>query len=149
MRRRDWLLLFAAYQGAPDGLDPVRFQKGMFLFSRRAAVPKRSKYDFKPYAYGPMSAEIYSDLDRLVDEGMLERVPVDGKRWSRYKPTEVTFDEGERVLERAADEHVLDAARDLFEIKREVSNVGFSELLERVYEAYPEFAVKSVFRKTA
>jgi hypothetical protein len=27
MRRRDWLLLFAAYEGAPDGLDPIRFQK--------------------------------------------------------------------------------------------------------------------------
>ena len=55
VKRRDWLLLFAAYQGAPDGLDPVRFQKGMFLFSRRRGVPKRSTYDFKPHAYGPMS----------------------------------------------------------------------------------------------
>jgi uncharacterized protein len=146
VKRRDWLLLFAAYQGAPDGLDPVRFQKGMFLFSRRRGVPKRSTYDFKPHAYGPMSVAIYADLDRLVDDGLLERIPVEGKRWARYKPTTVTFSEGERVLERAANEHLLDAARDLFEIKREVSSIGFSELLDRVYTAYPEFAVKSVFR---
>ena len=25
MKRRDWLLLFAAYEGAPDGLDPFLF----------------------------------------------------------------------------------------------------------------------------
>ena len=60
----------------------------------------------------------------------------------------MTFNEGERLLERAADEHLLEAARDLFEIKREVSSIGFSELLERVYTAYPEFAVKSVFRRS-
>lgn len=148
MRRRDWLLLFAAYQGAPDGLDPVRVQKGLFLFSRLPGVPVRSKYEFKPYAYGPMSAEIYVDLDRLVDEGLLERLPVPGKRWSRYKATTVTFGEGERLLEQAADEQLLDAARELFEIKHEVSSVGFSELLERVYTEYPEFAVNSVFRKS-
>jgi hypothetical protein len=74
MKRRDWLLLFAACRGAPDGLDPIRFQKGLFLFSQRARVPARSEYALKPYAYGPMSAGIYDDLDRLVDEKLLERV---------------------------------------------------------------------------
>src|ERR1700689_4427203 len=65
VKRRDWLLLFAAYEGAPDGLDPIRFQKGLFLFARRARVPARSNYTFKPYDYGPMSTAIYNDLDRL------------------------------------------------------------------------------------
>jgi uncharacterized protein YwgA len=149
MRRRDWLLLFAAYQGAPDGLDPVRFQKGLFLFAQRSRLPKNSKYSFKPYDYGPMSPSIYSDLDKLVDEGFLERVAVRGKSWSRYKPTKVTFAEGERLLERAESEGQLDAARELFEIKQEVSSIGFRELLERVYTEHPEFAVNSVFRRTA
>ena len=149
MKRRDWLLLFAAYRGAPDGLDPIRFQKGLFLFAKRARVSERSKYAFKPYVYGPMSAGVYSDLDRLVDEGLLERVPVPGHRWSRYKPTEVTFREGERILEQAGSEKLLDAARVLFDIKQEVSSVGFGELFERVYAEYPEYAVNSVFRRSA
>ncbi len=149
MKRRDWLLLFAAYKGAPDGLDPIRFQKGLFLFSQRARVPARSKYAFKPYAYGPMSAGIYDDLDRLVDEKLLERVPVPGKHWSRYKPSRVTFREGRRILKQVEDEKLHDAARELFMIKQDVSNVGFSELLDRVYAEYPEFAVNSVFRRSA
>jgi hypothetical protein len=41
MKQRDWLLLFAAYEGAPDGLDPIRFQKGLFLFAKRAHAPER------------------------------------------------------------------------------------------------------------
>jgi hypothetical protein len=149
MKRRDWLLLFAAYKGAPDGLDPIRFQKGLFLFARRARVPARSKYVFKPYVYGPMSTGIYDDLDRLVDEGLVERVPVPGKHWSRYKPTRVTYREGKRVIKQAEDEKLLDAARELFKIKQDVSSVGFGELLDRVYTEYPEFAVNSIFRRSA
>jgi hypothetical protein len=81
-----------------------------------------------------MSAAIYSDLDRLVDDGLLERVAVPaGKRWSRYKPTRVTFREGERILEQAQQENLLDAARELFAVKQGVSRMGFNELLERVY----------------
>jgi len=149
MTRRDWLLLFAAYEGAPDGLDPIRFQKGLFLFARRTRVPVRSKYTFKPYDYGPMSPGIYSDLDGLVDKGLLERVPVPGKRWSRYKPSKVTFREGQRLLKRAEEEKLLDAARELFKIKQDVSSLRFNELLERVYAEHPEFAVNSIFRRSA
>jgi uncharacterized protein YwgA len=149
MKRRDWLLLFAAYEGAPDGLDPIRFQKGLFLFAQRAHVPERSKYVFEPYDYGPMSVGIYSDLDGLVDEGLLERVAVSGKRWSRYKSSKVTFREGQRILKQVEQEKLLDAARELFKIKQDVSSVGFNELLERVYDEHPKFAVNSIFRKSA
>lgn len=149
MRRRDWLLLFASYAGAPDGLDPIRFQKGLFLFARHAQVPERSKYPFKPYDYGPMSTGVYDDLDRLVKEGLLERTSVPGKRWSRYKPNRATFREGRRILKQAEQEQMLDAARELFKIKQDVSRMGFNELLERVYREYPEYAVNSVFRKSA
>ncbi|HST56081.1 MAG TPA: hypothetical protein VLJ42_09340 [Solirubrobacteraceae bacterium] len=149
MKRRDWLLLFAAYEGAPDGLDPIRFQKGLFLFAKRARVPAQSKYVFKPYDYGPMSAAIYRDLDQLVDEGLLKRVPVPGKRWSRYKSIKVTFREGQRILKQAEHEQHLDAARELFKIKQDVASVGFNELLERVYSEHPDFAVNSIFRRSA
>ncbi|MFZ1156093.1 MAG: hypothetical protein WAN93_14445 [Solirubrobacteraceae bacterium] len=146
MDRRDWLLLFAAYEGAPDGLDPIRFQKGLFLFARRARLPSRAKYTFKPYDYGPMSPGIYKDLDTFVDKGLLERVSVPGKRWSRYRPSKITFREGQRLLQQAEKEQVLDAARELFQIKQDVASVGFGELLENVYAEYPEFAVNSIFR---
>jgi hypothetical protein len=51
-------------------------------------------------------------------------------------------------LKQAEDEKLLDAARELFEIKKDVSKMGFNELLERVYDDYPEFAVNSIFRRS-
>jgi hypothetical protein len=78
MTRRDWLLVLCAYEGAPSGLDPVRLQKGMFLFARTGVVPVHEQYQFKPYDYGPMSSMIYRDLDELVTEGFLVRHSVAG-----------------------------------------------------------------------
>jgi uncharacterized protein len=146
MKRRDWLLLFASYAGAPEGLDPIRFQKGLFLFAERSKATQRSKYVFKPYDYGPMSSEIYRDLDALVAEGLLKEVPVPGKRWVRYKPNNRTFREGQRILEQAEAERFCDDALMLYEIKRDVARMSFSDLLETVYAQHPEMAVNSIFR---
>lgn len=149
VRRDDWLLLLVACEGAPGGLDPVRLQQGMFLFSRRPDLPPRSKYVFEPGIYGPVSDDVYGDLDRLADDGQFELVPVRGAHWSLYKPIDATFERAKRILRQVEDEDLADAARELFELKRYVSSVGFGDLLERVYGEHPQFAVNSVFRTTA
>ncbi len=87
MKARDRLLLFIALDGAPRGLDPIRLQKGMFLFAQESAAGEDEKYSFVPYNYGPMSAQIYSDLDRLVADGVVEAAPERGQSWSRYSAT--------------------------------------------------------------
>jgi hypothetical protein len=145
----DWLILFAAFGGAPDGLDPVRLQQGLFLFSRCPGVSLRSKYAFEPGVYGPISDELYEDLDRLVGERLLEPVCVKGAHWFLYKPTEATFEYATQILRRAEADDLLDATRQLAEIKQYVSSVGFGDLLERVYAEHPEFAINSVFRRAA
>jgi hypothetical protein len=38
------------------------------------------------------------------------------------------------------------SAQQLYEIKQSIANMSFNELLERVYEEYPDMAVNSVFR---
>src|SRR6202012_5741059 len=90
--RSDGLILFPAFEGAPDGLDPVRLQEGLFLFSLCPGVTSRSKYAFKPGVYGPISDDLYGDLDRLVGERLLEPVPVKGAHWGLYKPIDATFE---------------------------------------------------------
>lgn len=146
MTRRDWLLVLCAYRGAPGGLDPVRVQKGMFLFARSATLPARQRYAFKPYDYGPMSPGIYRDLDALVDAGLLTRHPVPGKEWCRYAATE----HGRAVAGKRL--HLLPerdkaAARQLYEIKQRVAESSFNDLLESVYREHPDMAVNSVFRR--
>jgi hypothetical protein len=147
--RSEWLILLAALEGAPDGLDPVRFQQSLFLFSWCPGVPPRSKYVFEPGVYGAISDELYEDLDRLVEERMLEPVPVTGAHWSLYKPIDATFERAKRILRRAEADDLVDATRQLAEIKHYVSSVGFGELLDRVYADHPEFAANSVFHRAA
>jgi hypothetical protein len=145
----DWLILFAAFEGAPDGLDPVRLQQGLFLFSRCPGVPPRSKYAFEPGVYGPISDELYADLDRLVGERRLEAVPVKGAHWALYKPIAATFERARRIRRQAEADELVDPTHQLAKIKRYVSSVGFGELLGRVYAEHPEFAVNSAFHRAA
>jgi uncharacterized protein YwgA len=149
MDRRDWLMLFIAFEGAPRGLDPVRLQKGMFLFREEApGVPGRETYTFRPYNYGPMSKAIYDDLDTLVAQGLVKREPVEGQSWFRYKPTGKGITQGEKLLARVARTN-LAAAKHLFGIKQSVASMTFGALLEDVYDRYPDFAANSIFRRMA
>jgi uncharacterized protein len=143
---RDWLMLFIAFEGAPNGLDPVRLQKGMFLFERETDVPPQEKYRFRAYNYGPMSKAIYDDLDGLVAHGLVEKVPVEGQSWGRYRPTKVGIEQGAALLDAALAQHP-DATQHLFRTKAAVADVSFDDLLTDVYERYPEYAEKSIFRR--
>jgi uncharacterized protein YwgA len=144
MQARDRLLLLVALDGAPRGLDPVRLQKGMFLDAHESDVGEGEKYSFIPYSYGPMSTQIYSDLDALVSEGLVEEKPVQGQSWSRYLATEKGLEAGRGLLARASSDR---SAQQLHRIKKKVASKTFKALLEDVYERYPQYASKSVFRR--
>jgi hypothetical protein len=147
--RIDWLILFAAFEGALDGLDPVRLEQGLFLFSRCPAVPPPSKYVFEPGIYGPVSNELHQDLYRLAGARLLQPVPVRGAHWCLYKPIDTTFERARESLRLTEADDLENATRRLAEIKQYVSSVGFGELLEHVYAEHPEFAVNSVFYRAA
>jgi uncharacterized protein YwgA len=142
MTRRDWLLLYVALKGAPQGLDPVRIQKGMFLFAHEADVPEEERYDFGPYMYGPMSSQVYTDIERLEAEGLIRGEPVPGYTWKRYTATPPGIDVARNLL--AEDAHAA-ASRKLFEIKQDVASKTFNALLKDVYARYPNYATRSVF----
>jgi hypothetical protein len=146
MQPRDRLLLFIALDGASQGLDPIRLQKGMFLFAMDAASDPDEVYDFVPYDYGPMSTQIYRDLDSLTDSGLIRASPVEGQTWSRYSPTEDGLVAARDLL---AQEPSEAAARRLYEIKTDVSSRTYQQVLEDVYDRFPEFASKSVFRRVS
>lgn len=142
MTRRDWLLLYFALKGAPHGLDPVRIQKGMFLLAQEGELPDEETYTFAAYSYGPMSPQIYSDLEYLEATGLLRGEPVSGYTWKRYMATAAGMDMARHLLDEADGA----AARKLYEIKRDVASKTFNSLLRDVYARYPEYATRSVFR---
>jgi uncharacterized protein YwgA len=141
MTRRDWLLVYFALKGAPSGLDPVRIQKGMFLFSEEGEIPAEERYDFGPYQYGPMSSQVYADLDGLEAEGLIRGEPVQGYTWKRYTAAATGIARARELLQGAD----RDAARTLFDIKQDVASKTFNALLRDVYARYPQYATRSVF----
>jgi uncharacterized protein len=144
MQPRDRLLLFIAFDGAQQGLDPIRLQKGMFLFAMDDVSKPDEAYDFVPYDYGPMSTQIYRDLEWLSECGMIEATPVEGQTWSRYSATEDGLIAARDLLDQ---EPSQTAAQRLYEIKADVSSHTYQQVLEDVYDRFPKFASKSVFRR--
>jgi uncharacterized protein YwgA len=142
--RRDWLLIAIALDA--EGLDPIRVQKAMFLFSQEGGRPAAERYAFVAYNYGPMSPRVYRDVEALVRGGLVERRPVEGHRWCRLRATKAGHAQArERLQEIAA--RAPDALEALREVRCTVQAHDFAGLLEIVYERYPQYAQRSVFRR--
>lgn len=116
----------------------------MFLDAEEGNAEDGEKYAFIPYNYGPMSAQIYTDLEDLVSEGLIETEPVKGQSWSRYVATDKGLQAGRKLL---AEQPSDATAQHLYRIKKDVASKTFKALLEDVYEKYPAYAEKSVFRR--
>jgi uncharacterized protein len=147
LRPSDWLLLLLALRDASKPLDPVRLQKGLFLLGEEAGLRKSEAYRFEPYDYGPFSAEIYRDLQDLMDAGYAKELPVPGYSWKRYTVTPRGIGQAEGLLTRL-DPQQRGVLRRLAAIKAELLALKFNGLLRRVYSSHPDYAVNSVFRYT-
>src|SRR3954453_10941034 len=99
--RRDWMMLLLAYEGAPDGLHPVHVQKALFLLAHdeELGLDAAEAYEFVPYNYGPMSKQIYADLDQLSGDGMIGRVPVEGQSWALFQVTQAGLDAARELVD--------------------------------------------------
>lgn len=146
MTKRDWLLLFASASqpgtDEPSEVDPIRIQKGLFLFAMETKAPRGQKYRFRPYNYGACSFEIYGDLDALVAEGSLERIERSGQSWPLYRTTDKGAERARKLMS-TAPQPLHKAIR---QHKEFVFSRGFLQMLREIYEKYPAYAAKSVLK---
>jgi uncharacterized protein YwgA len=73
MTPKDWTLLVIA-AADPKPLQPVQLQKSLFLLGRNLSPEQlqvKEFYDFQPYDYGPFCSDIYSNAEKLSDEGLI------------------------------------------------------------------------------
>jgi hypothetical protein len=145
VRARDWLLLLTS-EAAPGGLDPVRLQKGMFLLAQEAGLPQRERYRFVAYNYGPMSRGLYRGLRDLVRAGLVERRFAPGVPWGRYTVTAAGVARASE-LEAGLGPRARGRRERLREVHARIAGQSFGDLLSDVYESYPEYATRSVFRR--
>jgi len=156
MLRRQLLplaLMYAHHEEPIEGR--TRLQKMIFLLQKKfeeddGGLPISDRYNFTAYDYGPFSQPLYADLDELRAEGsdknklVVERSDTfdRGKVKYRYEltPAGTAFIEDE-LADDAKFQEILRRAE---EIKEEFNHLSLSQVIERVYSEYPEYAENSV-----
>jgi uncharacterized protein YwgA len=142
------VLLILLYSPGSSGQinEPVsgrtRLQKQTFLVQedlRKEGV--KSLYSFRPYKLGPLSYEIYNDLDWLEFEGILKeekQTLTDGKQFSKFTLTQKGIAEVDRYLTDPVWKSVLQRTT---AVKKATNSVNLSYLVESVHEAHPEYVL--------
>ena len=124
----------------------TRMQKLVFLIQEEfenADSRLPGTYTYIPYDYGPFARELYDDLDRLKERGVIteERVEMsDGTYKYNYRLT----DEAEDYISRVQQEKLEKTRQLADQIKSEFNDTRLPDLLDYVYAEYPEYAENSV-----
>lgn len=143
MTREELLILFLHLPSSGDKnlIDPIRIMKGIFLINMEVKEFK-NLYKFEPYLYGPCSFEIYSDLKKLIAEGIIKEYKPGDQYWSLYYLTEQGTETAEKILKKISDESIKNT---ILKTKKLVTELSFVQLLNFVYKKYPNYAKKSIF----
>jgi uncharacterized protein len=140
MERADWnLLVLAAAQGR--SLTPAQFQKALFLLQKRHPQAISSGYLFRPYNYGPFSADVYRDAERLEEQALVSINRSQGG-WRVYRATPAGLEKANQLLAEA-DPLAADYVRRVVEWARSLS---FQDLIKSVYAEFPEMKAHSIFQ---
>jgi|AntRauTorckE6833_2_1112554.scaffolds.fasta_scaffold62894_2 uncharacterized protein YwgA len=129
----------------------TRIQKLAFLATEQLKEDEIHPYDFVPYDYGPYAKSLFSSLETLEEYGFVEertRRTYGGNTRTDYRLTA----DGERIYEdNLPDDPETDGERRLETIDEvaqdvvsEYNEMPLSNLLELVYDKYPEYAEESV-----
>jgi uncharacterized protein YwgA len=138
MKKSDLILLLLDGDDRYPIVGITRFEKLVFLVQKEildTSNTRMIKFDFGPDRFGPLSMEIYDELDFLKSIGMVKEQ--DGKKY------EIT-DKGIRFLQKKTFERVNeDMRKRISKIKEIHGKENLNDLLKYVYTTYPDFTVKS------
>ena len=134
------LASFAASNGKTH--TPAQIQKLLFLIDKSIpTMVQGPHFNFKPYDYGPFDQSIYTVLEGLYQEGLVEIVE-SGQTWKKYSLTPKGQELGQEVLN-----SIESKGREFIrEISMFVLSLSFPQLISAIYKAYPEMKQNSVFR---
>lgn len=143
MKPCDTTLLAIAAASRP--LQPVQLQKSLFLLARKTPqqmLGEQARYHFKAYDYGPFDSQIYSDAERLEQEGLVTIRRPPEARYKEYAATAAGKQRAE-FLKRNLTPEVNDF---LEKIVAYTQSVTFNQLVTSIYQEFPEMKENSVFK---
>jgi len=138
------LMLYADDQAPVEGT--LKLQKLMFLLEKELIEKGKrltsEHYSYVPYKYGPMSTDLYDEIEMLLQHGLIE---VSGKNDKRklttYKITERVRVLVENFLKDNKEAQTI--LKEIERLKKRFNKLSNFALLNYVYAKYPLYAVKS------
>lgn len=141
IKKADLALLLLYFDGAAPINGMTKFEKLVFL-SQKEVLEKwkeleSSKFEFGPDRFGPLSTDLYDELDFLKSVQMVDSID------NNFKIT----DRGQRFVQNKVFAKVPEHIRKAIEsIKVKYGRESLEDLLKYVYTNYPEYTVKSEIR---
>lgn len=142
IKKSDLTLLLLYFDNATPINGMTKFEKLVFL-SQKEVLEKwkeleSSKFEFGPDRFGPLTTELYDELDFLKSVQM-----IDSSDNNNFKIT----DKGQRFVQNKVFARVPEHVRKAIEaIKIKHGKESLDDLLKYVYTNYPEYIVKSEIR---
>lgn len=141
MNRTD-LVLAALYPANMDSYTPVQIQKLLFLLQKKVPSFAKIGFDFKPYDYGPFDKNVYTELETLATEGLVDIRERGFSSWRSYGLTTNGLNKAKEIFDNLDN----DSREKVNKLSIFVRQLTFSELVSAIYNAYPEMKQNSVFK---
>jgi len=145
---RQVYILLTLYAGNKEPIhDQLRLEKLLFLVQKEVIEGKGlnlsiEDYNFRAYKYGPFTEEVYDDVWRLKELGL---VNIEERGDTKiFSLTEVGVKLVENILRE--NENAQKVLRAIEEIKKRWNKKDIKELLKYVYRNYPEYTEKSLIK---
>lgn len=142
--------MFVAYASDKEPVEGrTRMQKMLFLLQQEYKSCD-FQYKYHAYDYGPYSSTLQTDLDELIDEGLLEeedQALPSGKYKYRYSITKKGIKHVESALSDPRNKklQLKQIYRSSEKIKAFANSANLNDLLKYVYAKYPEYTKFSIF----
>ncbi len=120
----------------------TRLQKLLFLLTSKFNL--KNNLNFQPNRYGPFSSNLNEEIKNLMDQGLIKETNDRESKELGYLYT-INDQKQEEINKKIAkmDSSVINK---LHEIVEEFGKMPLNKLLKYVYQRYPEFTTKSLWR---
>lgn len=137
-------MVLACFASSKSALyEPVQIQKLIFLFQEQASPFFRVKpFTFRAYDYGPFDSDIYTTLERLANQGLVEIIGQPYNRNRYYKLAEAGHPSANSALEAITEPYKTY----LIQLAEWVQSLSFAQLVGAIYKDYPEMRKNSIFQ---
>ncbi len=107
------------------------------IFATCNEILNKNIYDFHPYKFGPFSETLYLDLRLLEEKGFLKK----DQKYVRLNnlPSD--------IRQRIVAEYTPEQIYKISQLAETYSSLSFEDLLEKIYNKYPYFSIKSTQKK--